>query len=161
MEDKELSRSVQRRIAAQKGEPAPDFSNEPTYDIVDSDGNLVEAAQPSAENTFAEPPKMPTPAEMRKLRKQYVTVQHPKVVACGHSLDLSRQPAHTNCESCWFAWFQNHGEVVQQCDEMFQADGGVLIVQLQGKKFLHRYLQFMSTLAAWEKENAQANSVQG
>lgn len=94
---------------------------------------------------------IPTPGKMKKLRKQFITVQHPKVAACGHELDLSRQPVHKNCDTCWFAWFQNHGEIVQQCDEMFQADGGKMIIQLQGKKFLHRWRQFMATMAQWQK----------
>ena len=92
-----------------------------------------------------------TPGEAKRLRKQFVTVHHPRVVHCQHRLDLNTQPRQRNCEHCWFAWFQNHGEVVQQLDEMFVADGGALIVQLQGKKFLHRWRQFMATIASWEK----------
>lgn len=96
-------------------------------------------------------PKPLTDFDLRKLRKLYVTVQHPKVKACGHRLDMGRQPTHRNCESCWFAWFNEHGQIVQQLDEMLQTHGEELIVKLQGKKFLHRWLQFMSTVAQWKQ----------
>jgi len=92
-----------------------------------------------------------TPGELKRVNKQFVTVQHPRVIGCQHRLDLSRQPRHRNCETCWFAWFQNHGEVVQQLDEMHVAEGDDLIEQLQGKKFLHRWRQFMSTIASWKE----------
>jgi hypothetical protein len=72
-------------------------------------------------------------------------------------LDLSRQPKHRNCESCWFAWFQNHGEIVQQLDEMHMADGDALIIQLQGEKFYHRWRQFMATVAQWQQTQTETN----
>ncbi len=92
--------------------------------------------------------------ERKELNKKFVTCQLPRVVACGHRLDLSRQPRHRNCETCWYAWFNSHGEVVQQLDEMLQTEqhGETLIVQLQGKKFMHRWRQFMSTVASWKPE---------
>lgn len=88
-----------------------------------------------------------------QITPQYTSVKLPRVNVCRHKLDLRRQPRQRNCQYCWFAFFQNHGEVVQQCDEMFQADGGVLLVELQGKKFLHRFRQFMATIAQWKQEN--------
>lgn len=146
------------------------------YDIVDSAGNVVETAAEQASQieansavvTLPEVPEIPlereqpklTEGEIKKLRKQYVTVQLPRVLACQHRLDLSRQPRHRNCETCWFAWFNSHGEIVQQCDEMFQADRGVMLTNLQGTKFVKRFLQSMSTIASWKateavKENSE------
>jgi len=101
--------------------------------------------------------KLPTAGEYKLLRKQYVTIQHPRVVACQHRLDLHRQPRHRNCDTCWLAWFQNHEEVVKQLDEMFTEHGAPLIVQLQGKKFYHRWRQFMATIAQWQL--AESNEV--
>lgn len=129
------------------------------YDVVDSEGNVVETAeeQAKAEGIPLEREQPPlTEGEIKKLRKQYITVQHPKVIGCGHRLDLNRQPTHRNCQTCWFAWFQNHGEIVQQLDEMYVADGEKLIIQLQGKKFYHRWRQFMATVAQW-KEVTETN----
>lgn len=140
------------------------------YDIVDSEGNVVEtAAEQKAQieaasvvvegnhdnvmvvDSIGDPKKELTEGEIKKLRKQYITVQHPKVVGCKHRLDLSRQPRHRNCQTCWFAWFNNHGEIVQQLDEMHTASGDAVIVQLQGKKFYHRWRQFMATVAQWKQ----------
>ncbi len=129
------------------------------YDVVDSSGAVVEtAAEQEAQGTPEIPlerqQEPPTPGELKKLRKQYVTIQHPRVVACQHRLNLSKQPRQRNCESCWFAWLQNHGELVQQLDEMHTSGNDFLIVQLQGKKFFKRWTQFMSTIAQWQKDQA-------
>jgi hypothetical protein len=136
------------------------------YDVVDSEGNVIEvAAEQKAQieeaSAVVNSPvplererKQPTEGEMKKLRKQYVTMQNPKVVACGHSLDLSKQPRHRGCESCWFAFFNEHGEMVRQLDEMHTSGNDAIIVALQGSKFLHRWKQFMATIAQWkQKEN--------
>ena len=134
------------------------------YDVVDSEGNVVETAEQQIEmkDKITEEgkevildraaPQLST-GELKKLRKTYVTIQHPRVVTCGHKLDLSRFPRHRNCQSCLFSWFNSHGEICQQLDEMFVADGSKLIVQLQGTKFLHRWRQFMSTIASMKEEN--------
>jgi hypothetical protein len=100
-----------------------------------------------------EPQKELTEGERKLLRKQYVTVQLPRVLACGHRLDLSRQPRHRNCEHCWFSWLNEHGEIVQQLDEMFTQHGPELIIQLQGIKFYNMWRKFMSTVANWKQEN--------
>jgi len=137
------------------------------YDVVDSEGNVVETAEEQRieanENVPVEiplerPKPQLSPGEIKKLRKQYVTRRLPKVNICGHRLDLGSQPRHRNCQYCWFAWFQNHGEIVQQLDEMFVADGGKLIIQLQGTKFFQRWRMFMATVAQWKKQMEEANA---
>ncbi len=113
------------------------------YDVVDSDGTVIETAE-------EQHPK-PKPIDIRRARKQYVTVQHPRVIPCGHKLDLSRKPIHINCPSCVFAWFQNHGEICQQLDEMYNVHGPDSIIQLQGIKFYKQWRKFMATVAQWKK----------
>jgi len=122
--------------------------NEKTYDIVDSDGNLVEKA-----DKVDSEEKQLTSGDVKNLHKLYTTVRLPVVLACKHRLDLHEQPRHRNCEHCWFAWFNQHGEIVKQLDEMHADGQDAVIVQLQGKKFLHRWKQFMSTIARWKEEN--------
>ena len=146
------------------------MKEEPTYDIVDSEGNMIATAaeqiaeatnavleQKELNNILSEKPKTLSEGELKKLRKVYVTVAHPKVKGCGHSLDLNRQPVHRNCEHCWFSWFSNHKEIVEQCDEMFKADNGKLMTQLQGVTFTKRFTQFMATLAQWKQESEVQN----
>lgn len=113
------------------------------YDVVDSDGNIVDTA--------AE--QQPLPIDIRKARKQYVTIHRPRVTPCDHKLDLSRKPVHINCPSCVFAWFQNHGEICQQLDEMYNLHGPDSIIQLQGIKFYKQWRKFMSTVAQWKQAN--------
>lgn len=100
----------------------------------------------------------PTENDFKLVRKQFTTIQHPRVVGCGHRLDMSRKPRHSNCQYCYFTFFQNHAEVTKQCDEMFKEDPR-LITQLQGVKFTKRFTQFMSTLAQW-KEAQERNGTE-
>lgn len=83
------------------------------------------------------------------MRKQF-TVRRPSVPACGHRFAHSSEPRHSNCESCWFAFFQVHGELTQACDEVFKKFGEAGLRQLRGPKFTKNYLRFMSTLAQWK-----------
>jgi hypothetical protein len=119
--------------------PAPIPINEPTTIIDDK-----------------KPPL--TQTEIRKLRRQFITVVHPRVAACGHKHVADKQPRHRNCPHCWFAWFQNHGELVQTTDELHSTEGGIaMILQLQGAKFLRRFRQFMSTIAHFKAQETQEN----
>ena len=125
------------------------------YDIIDSEGNVVEKAETTPEPIPLErPQEPPTKGQLKLLRKQYVTVQHPRVVACQHRLAMNRQPRMRNCESCWLAWFNEHGELVQQLDEMHTGGHDNIIVALQGTKFFKRWLQFMSTIAQWKQQES-------
>jgi hypothetical protein len=117
---------------------------EKTYDIVDSEGTLIEH---DGVPVVDEPAPVPVPVRQ--------TCHLPVVKACGHRLDLHVQPSHRNCEDCWFAFFNTHGELCRQLDEMHMSEGGdSAIIQLQGVKFLHRWRQFMSTIARWKFEQA-------
>jgi len=122
-----------------------------TYDIVDSEGTLVEEAAPQPETVL---PKL-TRGEIGKLRKQYITVQHPRVIGCKHRLDLKRQPTHRNCHKCWFAWFQNNKEVVATADEVFKNGHFELIVKLQGHKFYNYFTRFMGTVERLQQMQEQ------
>jgi hypothetical protein len=127
--------------------------NEPTESI-----EQVKPEEPTAEHyelIDTTDQKPPTPAEARKLRKLYVTVRHPRVAGCGHRLNLHKQPRQRNCQTCWFAWFNNNGKIVQQLDEMHVKNEDNIIVALQGEKFFRRWLQFMSTVAQWKQQAEQ------
>lgn len=116
--------------------PAPEgvLIHEPTRIIADEDK-----------------PKL-TKAEIKRLRRQFVTVNLPRVASCGHRYRADRQPRHRNCEECWMAWLNAHGELVQTTDELHNTEGGVaMIIQLQGTKFLKMFRRFMSTVAGMKK----------
>jgi hypothetical protein len=80
-----------------------------------------------------------------------------RVPDCGHKFVPEQEPRHRNCESCWFTFFQVHGELTKTADELFQAHGPEIIAQLRGKKFTKHFLRFMGALAQW-KATADAAS---
>ena len=129
--------------------------NYPSYDIVDSSGNMVEKAEPEKGTTVPETgspiPKL-SKSQIGKARRQFITVQNPRVMVCKHRLDLKRQPRHRNCESCWWAWFQNNGEMVKTADEAYQSGHPEIIVMLQGQKFYDNFIRFMATVAKLESQ---------
>jgi len=94
--------------------------------------------------------------QWKKFKRLYFTVRNPVVVYCGHKIDPQREPKN-NCESCWFAFFNNNAEVVKTADELFREHGPSAIEQVRGKKFMRNFLRFMGTLAKWQTE-AQAGN---
>ena len=129
--------------------------NDQFYDVIDSGGNVVQTAEQQKAETAQSNVTELTPGLVKKWHKQNVTVKLPRVIGkggCGHRLDLSRRPRHVNCESCLFAWFNNHGEIVQQLDEMHNNGNDAMIIELQGKKFFNQWLKFMATIAQWQLE---------
>jgi hypothetical protein len=125
------------------------------YDIVDSDGNIVETAEEQAaaranEINKAEPE---TPAAPEKVENHPTVL--PRVKACEHRLHPMFQPRMRNCQSCWYAWFDFHKEIVSQLDHMHSESQDEVIKQLQGDKFYHRWRQYMSTIARLTIEQEQ------
>jgi hypothetical protein len=100
----------------------------------------------------------PTPS-VQKLRKQYVTIQHPVATSCGHKLDIGRQPRKRNCENCWFNFFNENGTATQTIEQAYQEHGKDFIIQLQGYKFYDMWRKFLSTLAEWKR--LEENEKQG
>lgn len=96
-------------------------------------------------------------SDMAKLRKRYVTIQHPIAKSCGHKLDLSRQPRHRNCDNCWANWLNSNGPTVQTAEELIAAGNEKLIIALQGPKFLHNVKKFLSTVALMQAQMENVN----
>lgn len=93
-----------------------------------------------------------TLSDIKKFNKIYVTVQHPRVKECGHRFDEFHEPRH-NCEFCWFAFFNTHGDLVKTVDEIFHKENGIhVLTALKGKKFVRNFTKFMSTVAQWKIE---------
>ena len=97
--------------------------------------------------------KLPTPAEWRKLRGQFFTERRQTIAACGHKFYPENPPQHANCDDCWFAFFQTHGELTQSIEEAYQKLGLGLVERLQGRKVAREFLKFMGMLAALQREN--------
>ncbi len=99
---------------------------------------------------------MPTDNIIREPRPKQPVVRVPQ---CGHRFKAGRTPEHVNCESCWFAFFQTHGELSQAVEEVYAKHGKSLIIHLKGKKFLDMFLKFLSTIAQYKQviEDAKAS----
>lgn len=104
--------------------------------------------------------KKVTLSEIKKLRKQFWTVQREVVAMCGHKI-VHETPPKNNCEVCWFAWFQNHGELVQELDKCFTEEeyGDQILTSIWGSKFVKNFLAFMSTVANWKNDIQQEGNV--
>lgn len=102
----------------------------------------------SSEETQAEEPRH-TPT-MGQIMRAYWTVVHPRVSACWHKYDNTIP--RNNCEYCWFAFFQSHGELTAELDKAYRTEGKAVIVRTNGKKFANMFLRFMSTVAKFVEE---------
>lgn len=100
-----------------------------------------------------------TRGEYKEAMRKECTIRRP-VPQCGHRFTPGEEPRHRNCEACWFAFFQVHGELTQACDEVFTKFGEAGLRSLRGPKFAKNFTKFMSTLAAWQKI-AQENNGSG
>lgn len=110
------------------------------------------------ENQQPESAKEPTPLpqqmtlrQFRALRGKYFTVKHKRMEPCGHRLDQITEP-RSNCEFCWFAFFQTHGQLVQTADRAYQEQGVEFLDKIRGQKWRKMFLRFMSTVAMFQKE---------
>lgn len=130
-------------------------------------GNVDQAEQ--AGSTIAidvpkdEQAAIPTEMTLRQfkaLRAKYFTVRHKRMDPCGHRLDAMNEPRN-NCEFCWFAFFQTHGELVQTADRAYQEQGTDFLDRMRGIKFRKMFLRFMSTMAMFKKEIEAAKGQNG
>ncbi len=100
-------------------------------------------------------PEQMTLRQFKALRAKYFTVKHKRMDPCGHRLDAMNEPRN-NCEFCWFAFFQTHGELVQTTDRAYQEQGTEFLDRTRGQKYRKMFLRFMSTIAMFKKEMEDA-----
>lgn len=145
--DKAQGEAIDHSIAT--GEPL--FATSEDMPLVDGPpiAENSELAQ-KAENAI-NPPKQLTKKEIKALFRAYFTVRRDRVKSCGHKFDMARDP-RTGCEDCWFAYFGNNGPMTQTADECFQKEGRQTLERIRGKRFVKKFLKFMSTLARFQAE---------
>jgi hypothetical protein len=90
------------------------------------------------------------PDEQTQTPRHPGTVRH-KRLECGHKLVFGSEPRHRNCERCWFAFFQAHGEMTRTATEVFKEHGLGGLTQITNKTFAVNFVKFMATLAHWQK----------
>lgn len=79
-------------------------------------------------------------------------ITHVVLPMCGHKFVPGGTPRFSNCESCWFAFFQVYGDLTKTATEVFHEHGLGAIVQLRGKKFAKNFTKFMATIAQWQRQ---------
>lgn len=94
-------------------------------------------------------PKELSHSEYKAAMRAYFTRRNPTVQACGHK--FKGEPKN-NCTECWYAFFQNYGELTKTADEVFQNEGRQALEALKGKKFVKYFIGFMAAVANFVKE---------
>jgi hypothetical protein len=123
------------------------------------------------DNTTGQVPEIATPAYTgRRANRHEVqirpvsagTLKLQRVPMCGHKFTPGQEPRHRNCESCWFTFFQVHGELTQSLDEVFAKYGESGLRHLKPAKYVKNFLRFMSTIATWKEaaETAKEHDVE-
>ena len=107
-----------------------------------SQSNSTEHIHPEA--IAPDVPKL-TRKQIGQLRRQYVTVVHGVVRACGHKAKFSatKQPTN-NCVDCWLAFFMSAVDL--EVVHKFLTEQGVkAFVARYGDKFVKNFHGFLST----------------
>jgi len=133
--------------------PMPKETCGPTVNVEPAGGE--NAAPPAAK------PEVITRKQFKEYLRWHFTVRRSIVKACGHKINLTSfaDPRH-NCDSCWFAYFQNNGQMTQIADECFQNAGRDVLERSRGKRFVKYFLRIMSTIARFQREAAEAQKAQ-
>lgn len=108
-----------------------------------------------------EKPKKLTDSEYHKLMKMYFTVEHGTVKTCGHKLDLNVDPRHRNCDDCWFAYFQNNGQMTATCVELVEKHTYKALIALRGYKFAEKFFKFISYVEALKNDLEAGKKLEG
>lgn len=124
---------------------------------------IAAQAQRAETHEHAHPPMITRKAWGEYMNKAF-TVRN-FAMPCGHKLLVQRtekgeaflpSDPKTNCNMCWFLYFQNNGNMTQIADQCFQEAGRDVLERSRGKKFVKYFLMFMSTMARFQKEQAAA-----
>lgn len=100
-------------------------------------------------------PKQMTRQVWKQMMRMHFTVRRATVKSCGHKINIESDPRN-NCDECWFAYFNNNGQMTKIADECFTEAGRDVLERSRGKKFVKYFLKFMSTIARFQREAAAA-----
>lgn len=105
----------------------------------------------AADVTAPEPPKPETltAKQIGQLRRQYITVVHGTVTACGHKAKFSRnnmrdaKVPNNNCASCWEAFFMTSVDL-EGIHTILTKSGASELVKQKGLKFVKMFSGFLA-----------------
>lgn len=98
-------------------------------------------------------PQVLTRKQLGQLRRQFITVVHGTVRACGHKakFDTGRQPGN-NCTDCWTAYFMSgdsKGKPYVDLDAVYKVlteKGAKGLEKVYGTKFMRNFHGFLATI---------------
>lgn len=90
----------------------------------------------------AEPKKEYSRAEIGKMRRQFMTIHHGCVTACGHAYVPSSDP-RLNCEDCWVAHFMTQEGLLRGVNAIVRTFGIPQLKKTRGDKFVKHYERFL------------------
>ena len=111
-------------------------------DSLEQTTNPQEVAEPEAP---AAPPEKLTAKQLGQLRRQYVTVTHGRVRACGHLARFSKDhDPKNNCISCWGAYFSTSVDL-DLIHAVLTTKGVKALIAMKGTKFTKMFHGFLSS----------------
>ena len=111
-------------------------------DSLEQTTNLQEVAEPEAP---AAPPEKLTAKQLGQLRRQYVTVTHGRVRACGHLARLSKDhDPKNNCIDCWQAYFVTSVDL-DLIHTVLTQRGVKALIAMKGTRFTKMFHGFLSS----------------
>ena len=111
-------------------------------DSLEQTTNPQEVAEPEAP---AAPPEKLTAKQLGQLRRQYVTVTHGRVRACGHLARFSKDhDPKNNCIDCWSAYFATSVDL-DLIHAVLTTKGVKALVAMRGTKFTKMFHGFLSS----------------
>src|ERR1700685_2239154 len=88
-------------------------------------------------------PEKLTKKQVGQLRRQYVTITHGTVKACGHKANFNKTKyPSNNCVSCWEAFFVTSVDL--EGVHAVLSKGGRELVKVRGSKFTKMFHGFLS-----------------
>jgi len=108
---------------------------------------------------LTEQPKPISLKDYKKAMGQLFTVRLDTVKACGHKFHPTNEPK-TNCDDCWFAYFQVNGQTTQTAEECLAKEGKQTLTKIKGEKFTKRLLWFLCIIAKLKEleNNGKSNA---
>ena len=93
----------------------------------------------------AAPPEKLTRKQIGQLRRQYLTITHGTVKACGHKATFSRDhDPKNNCVDCWSAFFATSVDL-DFVHTVLTTKGGKALVAMKGTKYVRMFHGFLSS----------------
>jgi hypothetical protein len=121
----------------------------PTAPLMQQETNAVTVENPEFTEP-APPPEAPapeklTPKQIGQLRRQYMTITHGTVKACGHLARFNKDhDPKNNCVNCWAAYFATSVDL-EFIHTVLTTKGVKALVAMKGTKFTKMFHGFLSS----------------